>query len=273
MGVRDWSAAVLASLCALAAGTFAAADAPPEPSPFKVAFQRFDAGAKPLEAGEILFWHGRAYVFDLADRHEVAVFEPSNPRLELLDIKRMIQTELTQTQLELASARRRRTMLSAIARQERDGGKANLIAASISRDLVDPKFECAFDPDARRLRLKNAHVEVVATGVPVADPARLRLFADTLRILAHLDSFREENVVPPFPMLATLDQLVRDHQLAPREVTFLFEVAGPPEKVRWTYDLTPALTDREVGVLEKIGLLRQRAANVRFDRYDRRGDD
>ena len=43
--------------------------------------------------------------------------------------------------------------------------------------------------------------------------------------------------------------------------------AGPPRKLRWTYRLVPALTDRERDAIAKVDRMRSAARFLPYDRY------
>ena len=113
------------------------------------------------------------------------------------------------------------------------------MAAAKSRDLIDPHFTATFDASARRLRLTNKSVEVDAQGETEPDGLRLALISQTLAALVKLDSLRDPQGIPPFPRLEALEALTAGHRLRPSELTFLYRLSGPPQKLRWTYRLEP----------------------------------
>jgi hypothetical protein len=55
-------------------------------------------------------------------------------------------------------------------------------------------------------------------------------------------------------------------------MTFMYRLAGPPEKHRWVYELIPSLPDRERAALDKVDTLIVSTPRTAFDRYERRID-
>ena len=58
-------------------------------------------------------------------------------------------------------------------------------------------------------------------------------------------------------------------KLRPSELTFVFRLAGRPERYRWAYEVVPSLTPREREALARIDILLSRAASYPLDRYER----
>lgn len=250
-----------------------AADPPASPArlplaDFKLVVTLYGVGQERFGTSELVVRHGRVFQFNSDAKSEVIIHDPTTERVELLDLDRMLQTELTWKALEAAENRLRKSLLAAIEKREREGGRANLVAAGMSRDLVEPRFRSNFDPKTNHLRLTNPTVEVDAVGEPEDDPVRRAFIANILSLAIKLDAKRNPAQVPPFTRLEALRALSADHKLRPAETSYLFRLAGPPKKLRWTYRLVPALTDRELEALARINRLREKAPRVRFERYE-----
>ena len=95
------------------------------------------------------------------------------------------------------------------------------------------------------------------------------LETDALAAFLKLEAIRDPASLPPFVALEALHRLDEDHSLRPAEIMFLYRLAGPPRKVRWTYRLQQSLSAQESEAISKIVLLSQRTRFVRFDRYER----
>jgi hypothetical protein len=56
-------------------------------------------------------------------------------------------------------------------------------------------------------------------------------------------------------------------------MSFLYRLAGPPQKLRWTYQLVPDLTLREAEGISKINQMRLSARLVPYDVYEEPDED
>ncbi|MDR3632339.1 MAG: hypothetical protein P4L84_00805 [Isosphaeraceae bacterium] len=240
---------------------------PGPPADFKVQIENFGARKEPVRRAELIVRKGRAYWL-MSDSNEVAVYEPAAGQIELLDLERMERTDLPLKKLDEALTRWRGVKLTATDKLQRAGGRANTLAAGMGRDLIEPKMEVTFDAASNRLRMSNPSVDVDATGEPEPDPVRRAFEADSLAWFLKLETIRNPEALPPYCALDALRGLTRDRTLRPLEITFLFRLAGPPLKVRWTYRLLPSLTAREHASVSKIDVAREHAKFVRFDRYE-----
>ncbi len=240
----------------------------PIPADFKLMIQLYGAGQSPLSGAELVIRKGVAYEFVNDEPEEITIIEPDRARLFLLDLKRKIQTELSARELDNALARIHQRITASIEAQEKAGGKANRIAASMNRNLCEPRLSITRDPAAHRLRLTNPSIEIDALGVPEPDQARVMSIVNSLAAFAKLAALREPENVSPFAYLETLAALGPGEHLRPTEIILLFRLAGPPRKVRWEFKLVPTLTDREREAISRIDHFRSTTQFVRFDRYD-----
>src|SRR5262249_29493160 len=135
--------------------------------------------------------------------------------------------------------------------------------------LIDPCFTESYDPATRRLRLCNASVDVAASAETEPDRARLNVIFHCLGAIAKIGSYRDPSDLPPFTRLDALRALAARPELRPTELSSISHLAGPPRKLRWTYQLVPSLTDREVKALGLIDKMRQVAALVPYERYEK----
>lgn len=241
-------------------------------APFKVQVEVYGARKEPLRRAELVARKGRAYWL-LSDSNEVAVYEPAAGQVELLDLEDMQRTDLPLKRLDDAVEHWRRIRLAAAEKRHDAGGRANLIAAGMGRDLLEPKLQTAFDPSANRLKMTNTSITVDALGEPEPDAARRAFEADALTNFLKLETIRDARALPPFAALGAIRALTDEHPLRPREINFVYRLAGPPHKVRWTYALQTSLSERENASIAKIDVARERAKFLRFDRYEQEDED
>lgn len=267
--------AVLGLVAASGAGPEAAGTTPTPasastvPANFKLVIGTYGTGKTPIRKAEMVFVKGRAYLFVSEPALEVIIHDPKAERLEVLDLNRKIRAEVTLKKLQTFQANLHDAIAAACAKREAQGGRANQVAAAMSRDLIDPRLAAAYDPQTHRLRLTNPTVEIDAQGEPEPDEARLALIGSSLAAVVQLEMLRDPQGIPPFARLDALRVLTSEHRLRPTEMTFLYRLAGPPRKLRWTYRLVPELTDREVEAISRVQMMRDRCVLTRFERYER----
>jgi hypothetical protein len=243
------------------------ADGPPAvPADFKIQVGLFSLRKEPVSTEEVLIREGRAYVFP-SDSKEVVIIEHVRGQLDLLDVGRKIQTEVSFQALDESLVKIKATLREAAGRLEKQGGRGNVIEAKMTRDLFETGLAIAQDPNSRRVRLTNPAVEVDADGEPEADAPRLALVTATLSTVAKLGAFRVPNDLPPFIELEAIAALTGERRLRPTELTYLYRLAGPPRKFRRTYRLIPTLTDREIEAIAWVNRLREAVPSVRYERY------
>lgn len=238
------------------------------PADFKLSIAFFGFRKEPIDVSQLIFWKGRAFQLR-SDPTEVVVYSPDMNLVELLDLKRLVHTEIPLKSLDDAQARLHRSISSAIEKREKKGGRADRVAAEMTRSLINPSFKETFDDASHRLRLSNPNVEVDATGERDDDSARLAMIADSLTVLLKLSSYRDPVAIPPFARLDAIRRLTDDHHLRPGEFNMLYRLAGTPQKFRWTYRLKTSLSTHEVEVLARLSAVLERSRYVRFEKYER----
>jgi hypothetical protein len=239
---------------------------PPIPADFKIQVGSFSLRKEPVSTEEILIREGRAYVFP-SDSKEVVIIEHARGRLDLLDVGRKLQTEVSFRSLDESLAKIKTTLREAADRLEKLGGRGNVIEAKMTRDLFETGLAIAHESNSRRVRLTNPAVEVDADGEPEADAPRLALVAATMNAIVKLGAFRVPNDLPPFIELEAIAALTGERRLRPTELAYLYRLAGPPRKFRRTYRLIPSLTDREIEAIAWVNRLREVVPSVRYERY------
>jgi hypothetical protein len=245
---------------------------PAPPPDFKVRVENFGPRREPVCRAELLVRQGRAYWL-LSGSNEVIVYDPAVGQVKLLDLERMERTALLLNRLDQALGRWRQGKLAAVAALERAGGRANTLSAATGRELVDPQLSVTFDAAANRLRMTNASVDVDAVGEPEPDRARRAFEADALAWFLKLETIRNDaGALPPFAALDALHELTARHTLRPRAIDFLYRVAGTPHKVRWTYRLTPGLSEAESGAVARLDRALAQARFVPFADYEEEDD-
>lgn len=259
---------LVACLLATAAARGGEADAPPPA--FKIDLDVYGAGPKPLTSAAIAVEGGVGYQFLDSLKQEVQVIDPARSAVRLLQLQKRTWTEVTSAEIEVAVERLRRSIAAAADRREKSGDRSDRVAASMSRDLIDPNLKTTFDAAAGRLTLSNPSVEVVALGRPptAAERPFLAPTRHILASLARLSALRDPANLPPFARIAALDGLSA-RGLLPVEVSILYRLSGPPRRLRWTFRITPTLTDRERQAVDLVSKVRAAAQFVPYGRYDR----
>ena len=155
-------------------------------------------------------------------------------------------------------------------KREKRGGRSNTVLAAMSRDLIEPHFKSQYETERHHLRLTNPTVQVDAQGEPEGNNVRIGYIANALATLAKLESFRDPAGLPASTKLETFNSLIVDHKLRPTELSFLYRLAGPPQRVRLTYHIEPKLTEREVEALGRIDTMKLRYPMLPYEEYDRK---
>ena len=240
---------------------------PGVPADYKLVIAMYGVAKEPISKTELVVHKGRAFLFKPGPPLEVIIHDPSTGRLEMIDLKRKIRSEISFKKLDDYGNQLHDAIAAASAKREALGGKGNQVAAAMSRDLIDPHFAASYDSASHRLRLSNTTIDVEARGEPETDEARLAAIHATLAALARMDSVRDPQDIPPFPRLEALRALVVDHRLRPTELTFVFRLAGPPQKIRWTFRMEPSLTKRELEAIATVEAIHELCRFARFNRY------
>jgi hypothetical protein len=243
----------------------------PAPADFKLKLTLYEAGDTPLETSELLAHAGSVYRFR-EHSNEVMIVLPGDERVDIVDmtVNKRAQTSVSFKLLDDELGKLRAAISGAIGKLEKEGGRANRLKAQMTRDLIEPKLTATFDASTNHLNLKGETAEVSATGEPDPDAARLTLIGTVLPVLLKLESLRDPALIPPFAELETISVLINERHLRPTEVSMLFRLAGPPRRVRWTYELVPSLTERELEALARVDLLRRNVPSLGFSRYEGR---
>jgi len=253
-----------ASWVAPAARSLGQPMAPPAPD-FKIMVGSFALGPEPISTEEIVGRQGRIYQFRSGSA-EVVLIDPAGRRVELIDLSRKVQTEVSFARLDDAVAKVGAKLRAAIAEREKTGKRADAIEARMTRDMVEPGFRKIAVARAHHLRLANGTIEIDADGEPEPDAARLDSETLALETIAKLGAFLTPDDLPPFAELDAIAAL-KAERLRPAEIAYLYRLAGPPRKFRRTYRLVPDLTDREREAVARIDRVRAVATMLRYERY------
>jgi hypothetical protein len=248
-----------------------AAPAPAASPAFRITVRQFETDRRPVARGEIIVARGRAYYLESGSK-EVIVLDPAAKAVHLIDLKMSVTADLPYSDIDAGLAEQREDQKKIIEAHARGKSRAERIDAEMRRDQLEPRFEPKFDEASRTLRMGNPSVQVEARGEPDDDPARFAATADTLTTLARLRARRELDDLGHLVQVETISLLVGGRKLRPAEITYLFKLAGPPEKHRQTFELIPELTPEDLQGLDLIEAQLPKARRVPFDRYNRRID-
>lgn len=240
----------------------------PSAAGFKLKIDLFGVRKSPVARAELVVRDGRTYQFINEFPEEVTIIEPGQTKVQLLHLRRKVRTAVSVPQLDAVLGRRRERASAKIDEQTRSGGKADRVSAAMTRDLFEPQFQTTYVAATRRLSLTNPTVEIEAVGEPEPDDARRKTIHKCLATLAKLDAVREPSVQPPFARLYAFATISDGYRLRPTEVTVLYRLAGSLTRWRWTYELVPALTDREREALDRVNTMWSAAPLVPFSRYE-----
>jgi hypothetical protein len=246
--------------------------APAPPADFKLKIALYSVGPEPVETAELFCRAGKLYQFR-SGSSEALMIDVHEERIDLIDFapQRRMRTSVTFAKLDEAVAKLRQALADAALRREQEGGKANAVAAAMTRSLIEPKLSANFDATAGRLRLAGENAEVTATGTPEADTERLALLDKTLPALTRLEWIRLPEDVPPFTRLSAFQTLMQEHRMRPLEITVIYRLAAQPQKLRVTYELALNLKPSETEALARIDAFRPRATYLGFARYEKVG--
>jgi hypothetical protein len=265
------SVAALSLALALISGAGDPSPSPRPPPDFKLEVAVYGSGTERFGSAQIVVRRGAAYQFIDEEPDEVQVFDFDRSRVILLNLKREVQTAFDSDQLDEFLVRLRRSIYSAIERREKSDRRADQVQVSMSRDLIEPRFEVRYDPAARRIQMKNPTVEIDAGGEPEPDAARLSLIRNCLLATAKLASLRSPAGIPPYTNIDALERLTSTHHLRPTEVSILYRLTGPPQRLRWTFRLVPELTERECRAVEIVERLRKETPVIPYSSFDKKG--
>lgn len=241
--------------------------APPEAPDFKLRVELRGADKEAVSTAQIVVRHGTAYQFIAQFRDEVQVIDLARRSVTLIHLKQRVQTEIGPAHLSSSVDRLRQSIEKAVVGREATGERADKLAAAMGRDLVGSNLETRYDAATHRLRMTNPSVEIDARGEPEPDSGRLAAIETCLSTLARMSAVRDPAGLPPFPFLETLRALVTERHLRPTEISVLYRLAGPPRRLRWTYQVVPELTDDEREAISRIDSLRSTARFVRYPGY------
>lgn len=240
----------------------------PPPADFKQVIKLFGLRKDPLATADLVFHRGMAYQFIRAIPNEVMMIDLARQRVLLVDLKQKRQTEVTGRRLDAEVERLHRELADVVDRQEKQGGRAERLAGEIGHNVVDPGFVETFDKSNRTLRLVNPNVQVDIHLEPEPDVVRGRVILACMAAVARLTAIRDPEGFPPFVRLATTRALLRYTEYRPTEISTVLRLAGPPTKLRWTYEFVPQLTEREVEAIRRISAVRVDMPFVGLEEYE-----
>ncbi len=203
---------------------------------------------------------------------EVIIVDPAASMIRFLDVKLGVSSELAYRDLDAGLAANRDEQRKVIDSHARGKSRGERIDAEMRRDQVEPRFRPTFDEASNTLRMANPSVQVEARGEPEDDPARLAAIDGAVTTLAKLRAYREPEDLRHLVQLEAITSLVAGRKLRPAEFTYLFRLAGPPEKYRQTYLLVPEVTAEDRSGLDQIEARFAQSRRVAFERYNRRID-
>ena len=244
------------------------AAAPAPKQDFKIVVGLYSADPRAIGAAELIH-HGGRMIQITGDSEELIVFDPQGARVELLDLRDKRRTQITYARLDDDIEKYKLVLKTKADGLARRPGRSNRVQAGMTRCLIEPTWLEAFDAQAGRMSLKTDYVEVDAAGERDDDPVRLAFLGQSFLVLTKLGAVRNPDLTPPFTRLDTLDRLTRVHKLRPTETSFIYRLAGPPTKYRWTYQYTPKLDEQDLAIFEKVEEFRTSARLVSFEEYER----
>jgi hypothetical protein len=200
----------------------------------------------------------------------VVVFDPSQKLIYVVDFKLRSKARITYREVDDRIATLRREAIEAADELERKTGRADRVAGTLKRIVVEPKFQANFDEGEHRLKLTNASIEIEARGEHEDDPARFAVLSEYLMEAVKLRTIRDPSDLRQFTEIETLSDLIEKHKLRPMEITFLFRLAGKPQKLRAIYRVVPEIpADERKNIAAVDALLNSPIQAMTLDRFDR----
>jgi len=263
-------AVVLVAVCATSG--FAQVKKSAVPADFRVSVALKETTTNQGTSAEWLAYKGR--VLEIIDgRHELILIDPAARRVELLDLDRKRIARISFSRLDAELSAHKKRLQRTVDKLSGSSERAKKLNAAKTADLLNPAGDWTYDAKTHTLRRDGTTSEVTATGIPDEDAARLELFRLSMVYLIKLDSYRAPEKLPPFVQLQAIDALVKTHRLRPSEMSLLFRLNGPPIRFRWTHEMTPSLTAKDVELWTKLENFLKTAQLVDLDAYDRAARD
>jgi hypothetical protein len=215
---------------------------------------------------------GKAYEFR-GSSTEVIVYDLPQKLIHVVDLKLRSKARLTYQELDEKVATQRREAIKEADDLEKKPGRADRVAGGLKRIVLEPKFETTFDEQEHRLRMTNASIEIEARGEHESDPARFAILEEYLMEAVKLRTIRPPEDLRQFTEIETLSNLVEKHKLRPMEISFLFRLAGRPQKLRAIYRLVPEIPEAERKNIAAVdAILNSPTQTMTLDRYERQID-
>lgn len=251
------------------APTPAPAPSPPAPPEFKILWASFGVGDDPLAVYQMLASRGKLYEFR-GSSTEVIVYDLSQKLIHIVDLKLRSKARITYREVDERLAKLRRETIEAADELEKKTARADRVAGALKRIVVEPKFQATFDEGEHQLRLTNASIEIEARGEHEDDPARFAVLVEYLMEAVKLRTIRTPEDLRQFTEIETLSNLIEKHKLRPMEITFLFRLAGRPQKLRAIYRVVPEIPEDERKNIAAVdALLNSPIQAMTLDRFDR----
>ena len=227
-------------------------------------------GARTTTTGvaELVFRGGICYQFLSENDSAVTVIDWKRGTLTLLDLERRLKAVVTAKQLENYLGALYEESENIVATEEKSKSRSDRVSAEISRPLIDPNNEETFDAKTSLLTLKNRSVTIEMKGEAETDDARREAYASCLLAGIELGAMRDQTLLPPFTRLEAFKAMLFKHKLRPVEVSFLYRLAGPPQKIRMSYEWAAKLSDKETEAIAHIIKLDKLAKEVPLNEFD-----
>jgi hypothetical protein len=218
---------------------------------------------------QMLASRGKLYEFR-GSSTEVIVYDLSQKLIHIVDFKLKSKARITYREVDERLAKLRRETIEAADELEKKTGRADRVAGALKRIVVEPKFQATFDEGEHRLKLTNESIEIDARGEHEEDPARFAVLSEYLMEAVKLRTIRPPEDLRQFTEIETLSDLVEKHKLRPMEMTFLFRLAGKPQKLRAIYRLVPEIPEDERKNIAAVdALLNSPIPSMTLERFDR----
>ncbi len=199
---------------------------------------------------------------------EFTIIDLADGKVHLVGVQKNANCELTQAQVDAGYDKY-------INERRRDA--AELLAKGNTNEQASAKSEMLYlspalkqepnDAPPARVRMRSEGVDVSFTGN--ADATRLERVYRSLVTLLKLPASRDGEWISPQAHLDAFKVMKEKYSLIPTELVFLFKFREGPAKYRWTYKLTPNLTDRELEAVRRVEAFLASTKTVPHQRYER----
>ncbi len=262
-----WSLATFLACSSILQANYVELPASKTAPDFKLIIRLFGVSKEARYEADLVVHGGKVYQFVTQRRDEVTIFDSKNARFIILDLKNQVCAHVTMASIAQADLAIREATFATIAKYRKQGDRSGRVLAQMTEDLLDAKFTSQFDPKTSTLVLKNPTVDITCIGEADKDGARLAVAREVLIATALLALVRDPGGLHPSSQVVALRAAIDDRGYLPAESSYYFRLTGTPSLYRWTYEVAPVLTERELVAIRRIDQLLAKTKVITYQEY------